>query len=237
MDIANGVLALDTFVLQPPLPALEASAAPKFLPLSRVWAAIRSEAASIVSVEQTGERIYVTLERRAPRGATPRLVLRRLEVLERLLLGASGKELAYELDVSISTIATDRVKACRTLGLDASLTGKHMFLVMAVHAAFGFIDTVAQVHESNARRTILSIERPERHVASRVTRAELEVLIDIGQGFTHATIAQRRGRSARTIANQLASIFHKLRVSGRGALLALLARESRRMPGRLNADA
>ena len=229
MDIANGDLAEDSFVSQPPsLPSFEASAASTLLPLSRVWVAIRSGAALVRGIEQTADRLYITLERRKPRAAVSRIVRRRLDVLERLLLGDSGKVIAYDLDVSMSTIATDRILACRSIGLDATSSRKPMLLVMAVHAAFGFVDPFAHVQETNANQTTLSIERPERHVASRLTTTELEVLSDIVDGFSHAEIARRRCRSIRTIANQLASIFHKLRVSGRASLLAKLARESQR---------
>jgi DNA-binding NarL/FixJ family response regulator len=233
MDIANGDLAEDSFVSQPAaLPAFEASAAPTLLPLSRVWAALRSGAALVRGIEQTADRLYVTLERKRSRAATSRILRRRLDVLERLLLGDSGKVIAYDLEVSMSTIATDRVMACRALGLDAETSRKPMFLVMAIHASFGFIDAFAQVHEATPQQITLSIDRPDRQVAPRITSTEFEVLIDIVEGFSHLEIARRRGKSIRTIANQMASIFRKLHVSGRGALLAKLARESRRAVGR-----
>lgn len=227
MDIANGELE-DSCVSQPPaLPAFETSAPPTLLPLSRVWAALRSGAALVTGIEQTADRLYITLERKRPRAATSRIVRRRLDVLERLLLGDSGKVVAYDLDVSISTIATDRIMACRALGLDGQTSRKLMFLVMAVHASFGFIDPRAQIHETTPHQITLSIERPDRQIAPRVTTTEYEVLIDIVEGFTHSEIARRRGKSIRTVANQMASIFHKLRVSGKGSLLAQVARESR----------
>jgi DNA-binding NarL/FixJ family response regulator len=233
MDIANGDLAQDSFVSQlPSLTAFEASAAPTLLPLSRIWVAIRSGAALLKGIEQTADRLYITLERRRPHPERSRIDRRRLDVLERLLLGDSGKVVAYDLEVSISTVATDRIMACRSLGLDAASSRKPMFLVMAVHAAFGFIDPAAQIHETSVDHSTLSIERPDRHVASRLTATEFEILTEIVEGFSHLEIAQRRGRSIRTVANQLASIFAKLRVSGKGSLLAKLARESRRTLGR-----
>jgi DNA-binding NarL/FixJ family response regulator len=226
MDIANGDLAQDSFVsASPAQPVFEAHAAPT-LPLSRIWAALRSGAAVVKGVEQNAERLYITLERRKPRMSTSRILRRRLDVLERLLLGDSGKVIAYDLDLSMSTIATDRIMACRALGLDAETSRKPMFLVMAVHAALGMIESVAQIHSASETQTLLSVERPDRQVGCRLTTTEFQVLVDIVDGFTHAEVAHRRGKSIRTIANQLASVFHKLRVSGKGSLLALLARES-----------
>lgn len=41
-------------------------------------------------------------------------------------------------------------------------------------------------------------------------------------GSTNADIAERRGASERTVANQVQSIFHKLNVRSRGELVARL---------------
>ena len=52
----------------------------------------------------------------------------------------------------------------------------------------------------------------ERHVATLAAR-----------GLSNAAIAHQRGKSDRTIANQMASILHKLGVGSRYELTALLA--------------
>lgn len=54
-------------------------------------------------------------------------------------------------------------------------------------------------------------------------RAELEVARDAIAGLSNRAIAVRRGRSERTIANQLASIYRKLGVGSRAELSARLA--------------
>lgn len=58
--------------------------------------------------------------------------------------------------------------------------------------------------------------------APGLTRAELEVANDVLAGDSSAVIARRRGRSPRTIANQLASIYRKLGVSSRAELAVRL---------------
>jgi DNA-binding CsgD family transcriptional regulator len=52
--------------------------------------------------------------------------------------------------------------------------------------------------------------------------AEREVAVLAAQGFSNADMARRRGRSIRTVANQLAAIYVKLDVKGRRELRACL---------------
>lgn len=56
-----------------------------------------------------------------------------------------------------------------------------------------------------------------------LSAAEREVALLALQGLSTQDIAERRSTSSRTVANQLASIFRKLGVSGRGQLAAALA--------------
>lgn len=66
---------------------------------------------------------------------------------------------------------------------------------------------------------------PER--ARQLGRAELAVARDAVAGLSNAAIARRRGRSPRTIANQLSAIYRKLGISSRAELAALFFRRSR----------
>lgn len=61
-----------------------------------------------------------------------------------------------------------------------------------------------------------------RTSAPALSRAESEVLQLLLEGLSNADIAARRGRSRRTIANQVVSIFVKLQVRGRAELFARL---------------
>lgn len=54
-----------------------------------------------------------------------------------------------------------------------------------------------------------------------LTEAEREVLALVREGLSNAEIARRRGRSVRTVANQIASIFAKCGVRSRAELFAL----------------
>lgn len=56
-----------------------------------------------------------------------------------------------------------------------------------------------------------------------LTESEREVVRLLAQGLSNEDIAEARGRSARTIANQLASVYRKCGVYSRTELLAKLA--------------
>jgi len=56
-----------------------------------------------------------------------------------------------------------------------------------------------------------------------LTPAEHEVVAAIEAGMSNAQIARARGTSARTVANQIASIFKKLKVGSRAELVATRA--------------
>jgi len=53
-----------------------------------------------------------------------------------------------------------------------------------------------------------------------LSSAEREVANDAAAGLSNAAIAKKRGRSVRTIANQLASVYRKLSVASRAELAA-----------------
>ena len=59
-----------------------------------------------------------------------------------------------------------------------------------------------------------------------LTDAEREVVEAIVEGKSNAQIAAARGRSARTVANQVNSVFRKLGVGSRTELVALCARST-----------
>ena len=57
-----------------------------------------------------------------------------------------------------------------------------------------------------------------------LTPAEREVVAFVACGLGNAAIAEKRGTSARTVANQLASVYRKLEIGDRHELVALLVR-------------
>jgi DNA-binding CsgD family transcriptional regulator len=74
---------------------------------------------------------------------------------------------------------------------------------------------------------ILSFSIPGGEDA-RLTAAESEIVRELIAGRANAEIARARGRSVRTIANQVASILRKLGVSSRVELAARMAIASKK---------
>jgi DNA-binding NarL/FixJ family response regulator len=62
---------------------------------------------------------------------------------------------------------------------------------------------------------VVSWARPDSAIESMLSPAECSVVRLVIEGFSHAEIASRRKTSTRTVANQLASVFRRLKVSGR----------------------
>jgi DNA-binding CsgD family transcriptional regulator len=56
--------------------------------------------------------------------------------------------------------------------------------------------------------------------AVELTASERAVVVLALSGCSNAAIARRRGSTARTVANQLASVYRKLGISGRRELAA-----------------
>jgi DNA-binding NarL/FixJ family response regulator len=60
--------------------------------------------------------------------------------------------------------------------------------------------------------------------AAHLTASEWEIVDMIREGRSNREIAQFRGTSSRTVANQIAGLFKKLGVSSRSALVSALYR-------------
>jgi DNA-binding CsgD family transcriptional regulator len=67
---------------------------------------------------------------------------------------------------------------------------------------------------------LVSVSSPAESLRSRLSPSEYAIAQFVIDGKRTTEIAAARGTTARTIANQLSSIFRKLNVSGRSALRA-----------------
>jgi DNA-binding CsgD family transcriptional regulator len=74
-----------------------------------------------------------------------------------------------------------------------------------------------RVTELNDELLLVSVDQ-RSPVASALTRAEQEVVTLARRGLSNDEIARARGCSVSTVANQLASSYRKLSVSGRREL-------------------
>jgi DNA-binding CsgD family transcriptional regulator len=121
------------------------------------------------------------------------------QVVKLAARGDANKVIASELGLTVSTVSVYLLKAARKLGVRGRVALISAYLVEV---------------DAEPRLPAL-LTRSERIVATLMLR-----------GATNAQIASLRGKSARTVANQVASIFRKLGVGSRGELAARYAKAS-----------
>lgn len=131
-------------------------------------------------------------------------------VLARSALGASGKEIAIELGLGESTVSVHLAAALDHLKLSRSEVG-------AILGSAGGMDLGAA--SSSETRWVVRL-RIGAALPDVLTSTEREVVTLVLEGLSNREIADARRRSRRTIANQLAASFRKLRVASRGELYA-----------------
>jgi DNA-binding CsgD family transcriptional regulator len=147
------------------------------------------------------------------------------ECLRRVLVGEAPKELAIASDRSVSTIAAATAHSLAQMGFNCRLLYVPYLLVRAAHIRSGFdIPPLRLASGDVAQSWHVSIERPELCLRGFLPASEFEIAGLILEGCSNSEIALRRRVSARTVANQIASLSARLRTSGRLHLLAVFAR-------------
>lgn len=126
--------------------------------------------------------------------AARRLSRLETEVLERSARGSSGKQQAFELGVSDAAVSAALSRGAQAMGFAVT------------HDAVRFLSGLLRASPPNV-------------VA--LSSAEREVLGLLREGLSNRDIADRRGRSERTVANQVASLLRKTGAPSRRALLSL----------------
>jgi DNA-binding NarL/FixJ family response regulator len=238
LDDIPGTIELDS-------PAIRAIAAgaddltDKTMLLAELWKQLVSGALRIVDTFHSEQRCYLTLTAPATVGKTPRrLSARKVETLQRILLGERQKTVALDCNLAASTIALTVAECLRTLGLDSRTARVPALVALAAHAARGETETLAcklsdfmlPASAEGARERsylVVSVERPDLEIGSSLSAAEYAVARLLVEGKSYAEMAVVRGTSVRTVANQVASVFQKVGVSGRSEFLSSLVRAGR----------
>jgi DNA-binding NarL/FixJ family response regulator len=122
------------------------------------------------------------------------LTPREKEVLALVARGWSNKAIAMELGLGISTVSVYLTHAAAKLGVRSR---------------------VAMIRA-------LADQRADLALPSTLSATERCVVSEVLGGKSNAEIAQARGTSTRTVANQIANAFRKLGVRSRGELAAQL---------------
>jgi DNA-binding NarL/FixJ family response regulator len=166
---------------------------------------------------------FVLFERTSASACPPNVHLR---LLERRFAGESQKALALDLGLSAGTVSAYASAALSELGYAGPVSRTPILIVMAALAAQGY-PTSARLEEIREDgRWLVSVRIPGDTFRDRLSEGELDVARLSIEGVMHREIAQRRGSSQRTVANQLASAFRKLGVSGRSELRAIAVQEA-----------
>jgi DNA-binding NarL/FixJ family response regulator len=164
------------------------------------------------------------------------LSCRERESLELLVRGQSRKEAAHELGLRTEAFCNGTRSALYKLGIRsvervilaaaALERGSELeWEESAVHVAGEPTDTGSKLM---GRRLAL-----DEQLLGRLSRAERHVALLIVDGLSNAEIGQRRsGSSTRTVANQVAAVFHKVEVHSRVELVRALALPSSRTRAR-----
>lgn len=193
----------------------------RLYPLAALWQDLLSGGWSVAEAFFAGDRCYVALASLAER--RPALTARQVEIVEAVLSGSLQKSLAFELNVSSSTIAMSARAALTRLGLDCKPSRAHPLLMRAAKAAcdedFDVLGSMSTRGGPGAMVRVVSIRRPDCYLEGLLAPAELQIARGLIEGYSHRDIACQRGRSARTVANQVASLFRRLRVSTRNDLV------------------
>lgn len=198
------------------------------VPLVDIWSGMCGGSLALVEHFVTEDIDYAVLQERCESDALAhRLTPGQADVLVRLVTGQRQKSAALEIGVS-NTAVTLRAQRCiHRLGFDCKPSRLPMFLVLAALAstgrAVGAPAAMVERHDCDVHHACLyGVRRVDNALPTSLSRAEQEIARMIAEGRPVASIAEHRRTAARTVANQVKSIFAKLGVSSRLELLALL---------------
>jgi DNA-binding NarL/FixJ family response regulator len=138
-----------------------------------------------------------------------RLSTQESRALDQARKGASNKEISLAMNVSQASVS--RLMQSATKKLNATLAD----IVQFCHA-----DTVRCRELLPGEGVSVLVQEQTQNWATALSEAEKDVVAAAVRGQSNRDIARRRGRSVRTVANQLASAFEKIGVRSRRELVS-----------------
>lgn len=192
-------------------------------PVAELWQALVEGRMRVVDVFGESDRRYLLL--REAGDARHRPPQRMVRALEPILLGSLQKTVALELGVSASTVTTMTTICMTRMGFGCRALQAPSLLVLAAyaHATSSTVTGITASFVVGATEyRVVSATRPEPSERSGLSAAEVDVACQLVDGYTRRQIAAARRRSVRTVTNQVASIYRKLRVGNRSDLVRRL---------------
>ncbi len=149
---------------------------------------------------------------------------RERKFIERALVGDFEKCIALDAGVSISTVAGQIARVMQGWGLPGGVSYFPPLLTIAAHAHLGRTrNLLGLAFAADAGSSLLvSAGRPDNILPTSLSASERSIVNRLVEGCTRDQIARERGRSSRTVANQMAAIFAKLGTPGRRTLISKL---------------
>src|SRR5262245_40370045 len=185
--------------------------------LSSIWNELMTGRSKVAELFSSPLRFYATLLRVTPDGspvAPDATLARRLTIFERVLLTGSQKQVAFEFDVSVSSVATASRLALGFMGLDTVPSKVPAILVLAAHSARSATPSlparVMHLEGPGPIDRLVSVPRDDDQLTQQLSPGERDVLRALIDGKSHEQIASERGTSLRTVANQLGNAFRRL---------------------------
>ncbi len=199
------------------------------LSLALLWKELALGLCKIVDCYFSDSRCYLLT--RATSGQVAPISESAMRVLQAVLNEGGQKVVAIDLDLPASSVAGKARLALDALGACCKPSLTHPLLILAASAERRVdprcVAQVSFVDYGEAQVRVISIARPDQRLALCLSRAEFAVARYLFEGLCQAQIARERSTSQRTVANQIAAVFRRLGVSGRGEfLLHLLAQPS-----------
>ena len=198
--------------------------------LSALWTELTSGSCKVENTLFSAESCTLVVRRGQPvaRGPGATLSRRDIGILEQSLLAGVRKSVAVDHCLCPSSVAEILRRSFLFMGLSCWPSRIPLLIVMAAHAKHAEQSALPakRVLAQNQRLSRQSIRasRPDIELAQDLSAAEYGVTRLLVEGKSYAQIAELRQTSRRTVANQLASAFRRLDISGRSELLCLLAK-------------
>ncbi len=176
-------------------------------------------------LEMDGGRCLLA-RRHSPKEGRVALTEHEEQVLESVVSGCGNKQCACELGLTVPTVAFHLARAMAKVGVASRVELVLFFAALEVGASMGADDCAASSRfaefvSGGASFLMVWLPGDSPLGVETLTRGERDVLRWLLAGTSSAVIASERGTSARTVTNQIASIFHKLGVHSRGELAAM----------------
>jgi DNA-binding NarL/FixJ family response regulator len=158
-------------------------------------------------------RKKVTFQRVPGAPNSMKLSTREFQVVYLASLGCSGKQAAAELGLSHARVRTVSSAALQKLTLPSCSQLPQLWCAIGR-------GVMRRIDHPACETVIFDVPFAISKIPESLTSAEYQVLFDLLAGQQNNEIAKKRRTSARTVANQLATLFDKFGVASRGELAA-----------------